>query len=159
MHNPELVSARIESLYGSYLATVEQLERNRKLGEGIFGLKGGPADNPCHDRFAEDLRELLCDFAAEAPESAAVRSVLEYIYEAPKRTAVPKSAYWMLIAVQGLTRELIEKLSPSDADALAERFASLYSRHERLPVQIELLNQLRRFDPESPRRFSLFRKH
>ena len=33
--------ARLERLYGGYLKTVQDLEDSRKLGEGMFGFKGG----------------------------------------------------------------------------------------------------------------------
>ena len=39
---------RQQGLYESYLEEVERLERERKPGAGYFGLKGGPADDPCH---------------------------------------------------------------------------------------------------------------
>ena len=158
MLNPDYYPARLEALYDAYLTTVEGLERNRKFGEGMFGFRGGPADNPCHDRFAEDLRALLGDFAAAEPDSADIRTMLAWVYEAPKRGAVPKSAYWMLIAVQALTKELIGGLSAEDARSLAARFEELYPRHERLPVQIELIRLLRGPEAEAPRGLSRFWK-
>ena len=152
MLNPEFYLSLLEKLYGEYLETVEGLERSRKFGEGMFGFKGGPADSPCHDRFAEDIKALLDDFAGRQPPSAATRGMLEYIYEAPKKHPNPKSAYWMLIAVQGLTRELIGALGKEDAAALAERFSEMYPRYEQVPVQIELLKDLQRAGGVSPRR-------
>ena len=98
--------ARLERLYGDYLKTVQDLEDSRKLGEGMFGFKGGPADNPCHDRFVDELRALLEDFAAQEPASADVREVMRWIFDAPKRFPRPKTASWMLLAVHGLTGAL-----------------------------------------------------
>ncbi len=134
----------LEELYGSYLNTVSALEKSRKPGDGLFGLKGGPADDPCHERFADDLSGLLAGFASENPDSAAIRDVLQYIYEAPCQHPEPKSAYWMLIAVHGCAQDLIGRLSPADANALAERYADLYPRNMRLPVQDSTLAALRR---------------
>ena len=79
MHRDEYL-ARLEALYAGYLKTVQELEDNRKLGEGMFGFKGGPADNPCHDRFAEDLRALLADFAAV--QTGSVYCTKENFYQA-----------------------------------------------------------------------------
>lgn len=135
--------ARLERLYGDYLKTVQELEDSRKLGEGMFGLKGGPADNPCHDRFAGDLRALLADFAAQEPDSAEVREVMGWIFDAPKRFPQPKTASWMLLAVHGLTEALTERLSPEDAKALYDDYTRRYRRWERLPNQIELLKKLK----------------
>ena len=147
--------------YRQYEETVEELERKRKPGEGVFGLKGGPADNPCHDRFAEELRACFADFAARRPESAEAREVLALAYAEPVAYRGPRCAYWMLIAVQGLTKELIPFLSPEDADALAERFEADYRPCDRLPVQIELIELLHKAGSGRqavPRSFFLRRK-
>ena len=130
--------------YRAYEAEVEELERNRKPFEGILGMKGGPADNPCHDRFAEELRAQFADFAASGPDSAEVRSVLDFVYREPLDYPGANCANWMLQAVQSLTKELIPFLTPEDADALAGRFEEDYPSHRRLPVQVELLKLLRK---------------
>ena len=135
--------ARLEALYAGYLKTVQELEDKRKPGEGMFGFKGGPADNPCHDRFAEDLRSLLADFAAEGPDSGSVRELLRWIYAAPRRFPRPRTAMWMLLAVHGLTAPLTELLEPADAKALYDDYSAQYKRWERLPNQVELLRRLK----------------
>ena len=48
----------------------------------------------------------------------------------------------MLIAVQGLTLDLIPKLSEEDARELATEYGGLYKRRERLPVQKRILDLL-----------------
>ena len=45
MHK-DIILARLETLYGEYLKTVEKLERDRKPLDGVFGLRPGPADDP-----------------------------------------------------------------------------------------------------------------
>ena len=135
--------ARLERLYEDYLKTVQELEDNRKFGEGMFGFKGGPADNPCHDRFVDELRALLEDFAAQEPDSAQVREVMSWIFDAPKRFPRPRTASWMLLAVHGLTGDLTERLSPEDAKALYDAYTGRYKRWERMPNQIELLKKLK----------------
>ena len=133
---------RLESVYDGYLETITRLESERKFGEGFFGLKSGPKDNPCHDRFDQDLKVLLQDLTPGETDSALLREVLEYMYDAPLQNPNPKSAYWMLIAVQDLTKDLIKGLAPEDADALAERYIENYPRSQRLPVQTELVKLL-----------------
>ena len=125
-----------------YLDKVRELERNRKPAEGLLGMKGGPADDPCHDRYAENLAAQLERFRAEEPGSADTRLVLEDLYAPPPKTDVPRSAFWMLIAVQGLCPDLIAFLDAEDASALAKRFAADYKRWERMPVQQRILKAL-----------------
>ena len=136
--------ATMTTICEQYLETVRELERNRKPAEGLLGMKGGPADNPCHDRFAEDMKALLCEFESANPPSVDVRLVLEKLYAVPERAVVPKSAYWMLIAVQGLCQELISRLDPQDASAIAKRYAADYRRWERMPVQQKILAALQK---------------
>ena len=136
--------AAMSSVCDQYLETVWELERNRKPAEGLLGMKGGPADNPCHDRFAEDMQALLRKFDSENPSSEDVRLVLEKLYAVPDRAGVPKTAYWMLIAVQGLCPELISRLKPVDADAIAKKYASNYRRWEGMPIQQKILAALQK---------------
>ena len=134
---------RLQELYESYLGEVELLEINRKPGAGIFGLKGGPADDPCHDRFAETLRGFYEEFAAQKPESASVKELMAYACTVPTVRREPRTAYWMLIAVQSLTQDLIGLLTPQDAGELAALYEKSYKRRERMPSQIKLIRALR----------------
>ena len=134
---------RIRTLYETYIDTVETLERNRKPGEGLFGLKKGPADDPCHDRFVDELTEAIADYAAQEPPSAELFETLSYMYAVPSEHREPHSLYWMLIAVQGLSLDLIGRLAPEDAAALSKSFAEAYPRWERLPAQNKVMAALK----------------
>ena len=134
--------SRLEALIRDYTDQVQELERNRKIGDGLFGLRPGPADNPCHDRFAADVKKLLDDCRDTAPDSGECAALLRCLFTAAEPWRELKSAYWMLIAVQALAKELIPMLAPADAQALAARFKELYPRRARLPVQDEILKLL-----------------
>ena len=140
----ETCLARLEALYRDYIETVRELERIRKIGDGLFGLRPGPEDDPCHDRFAAELDALLRDFAAASPGSEDCAAVLRYLFTAPEAWRELKSAYWMLIAVQGLGAGLIERLNAADAGELEALYAARWPRRERLPVQTQILKQLQR---------------
>ena len=144
MPEPMDQPARIRALYEVYIDRVETLERNRKPGEGIFGLKGGPADDPCHDRFAADLEALLGEFARSDPAPAEIRQVLEYMYSVPLAHRDSKTAYWMLIAVHGLALDLAERLPREESAPLRAKYAGDYPRWERLPVQKQTLAALKK---------------
>ena len=134
---------RLRALYENYLAEAEEAEKNRKLGAGWFGMKGGPADDPCHDRFAVALREYLAELSGSGAPSGFLRDEIAWVFTAPLKYREPRAAYWMLIAVQSLCRPLIGSLTPQDAGALAELLEKSFRRSERMPVQIELIKELK----------------
>ncbi|MBR0040861.1 MAG: hypothetical protein IJP64_05730 [Oscillospiraceae bacterium] len=136
-------SARLRALYENYLAEVETAARNLRPGAGWFGTKGGLSDDPCHERFAAALRSYLEELTSSGASSAAVRDEMAYVYTAPLTFREPRAAYWMLIAVQGLTQPLIASLTPQDAAALAELMEKSFRRSERMPVQIKLIKELK----------------
>ncbi len=137
-------AADIRALYAAYIEKAETLERDRKPGEGLLGLKKGPADDPCHGRFAEELEAAVADYAAQPPAPAEAAALLSYMFDVPQAHREPVFAYWMLIAVQGLSLPLIDGLDPADADALFRIYEKTYPRWERLPVQKKVLAALRK---------------
>ena len=147
--NLEFYLARMDRLLEDYLDAAWNQERNRKPSE-LFGLKFGPSDDPLHEHFAGDMAALLSDFAAGHPDSAALRTVLAKLFSAAKDYRDPKSAHWMLVAIQGLARDLIPGLSREDAAALAEDYESVWPHRARLPVQDDVLRALKKAAKKSP---------
>lgn len=133
-----------EKLYREYLDKVTELEASRKPGDGLFGIGKSPADDPCHDRFSEELERLLRRFAALSPGSEEVSRMLAFIYRMPAEHREPASAYWMLNAVQGFTVQLIDMLSPKDAEKLLNYYVEAYPRVMRLPVQKKVYSALKK---------------
>lgn len=136
--------SEIRALYREYLDEAERVERERKPGDGLFGLGKKPSDDPCHERFASALDAALRDFAALEPDSARVREVLSHIFRAPAEHREPVSAYWMLCAAHGFTLGLIDRLDAQDAAALLALYAKIFRRWERLPVQRQVYAALKR---------------
>ena len=133
---------RIRQLYQDYVAEIKSLEANRKLADGLLGIGRGPADHPCNDRFAGSLEAELKKFADQPPAPGETKAVLELIYQTPLEHQSLKTAYWMLLAVQGLTLELIPALSAEEAEALWRWYSEAYPRWDRLPVQNQVLKKL-----------------
>lgn len=136
--------ADIRALYEAYIAKAEQLERDKKPGDGLFGLTSGPKDDPCHDRFAAQLEALFREMRARSPSSAEVREMLAYVYRMPLEHREPLTVYWMLQAVHGMTADLAELLTAQDAQVLRDAYVKDYRRWERLPAQKKALAALDR---------------
>lgn len=136
---------KLEALYEEYLSEFRRLKQGRKPLEGAFGLGGGPQNYPCHDKFAQDLERLLQDFAARSPSPEEAGRVLEYIYfTAPARFQAEPAVDWMLLAVHGLTLELIGLLDAAQAGPLCRAYGNAYPRRQRLPVQNKLFTALQK---------------
>lgn len=135
-------TAAIRKIYDSYFEKALAAEQNRKPTDGMFGIGKKPGDDPCHAEFAAELEAALNTYKEESPASAEVRELLDFMYQLPKSHEEPKSIYWMLIAVHGLTAILIPLLGQSDAAALRKSYAAAYKRWERLPVQQKVLRAL-----------------
>ena len=136
---------KLEALYVGYLSEFRRLEQGRKPLEGAFGLGSGPRSYPCHDKFAQDLERLLRDLAARSPSSEEVSQALNYIYfTAPARFQTGPAVDWMLLAVHGLTLELIGLLDAAEAAPLCRAYGSAYPRLRRLPVQNKLFAALQK---------------
>lgn len=132
----------IQELYLQYLDAAIHAEQERRVTDGMFGIGKKASDDPCHTAFPEQLESMLHQFAAQKPDSEAVTGVLSYIYQIPVLHREPQSAFWMLIAVHGLSKELIPCLNKQDAAALCKEYCKTYRKWERLPVQKEVIRQL-----------------
>lgn len=132
----------IQALYQAYLEQAKRVEQERKPGEGLFGIGKKPADDPCHERFASELEAMLKTFAGQEPDSAQIREVLLFIYEAPIAHREPASAFWMLYAVHLYTLSLIDALDQQDASSLLAKYKKWFPRWQRLPPQNKVLSAL-----------------
>ena len=136
-------TARFEGIFRTYLEAINTAERNRKLGEGMFGFGGGPANDPCHVEFIKQLEAFLEEFRKKTTDSAAVKTVLSEIYSAADRNPDPQSAYWTLIAVHGITEDLVGSLSKEDAASLLAAYEDSFPKNRRLPAQNKIVSLLK----------------
>lgn len=133
---------RIQELYEEYVAEFQELEQERRVGAGMFGLTNGPRNYPCHGQFSKDLERLLKEEAANAAAEEA-EQVLEYVYLAPQGRKKQDSVYWMMTAVHSLTEELILRLTPEAAGRLLGQYQDAYPRRTLLPAQKKILSALK----------------
>ncbi|MCI2056466.1 MAG: hypothetical protein LKJ86_04875 [Oscillibacter sp.] len=133
---------QVRQLYQDYLIRCAKLERERQPGDGLLGMGSSPDKDPCHDAFSESLAQLLSEDAQSASSGEAFR-ILEYMFQAPLGHRDEQLAYWMLLAVHGLTMNLIGCLDSRDAAKLLAHYREDYPRFERLPVQKKVLAALK----------------
>ena len=134
----------IRAVYEEYTAQVSRLERERKAWDGLFGMGKKLADDPCHERFLDELEKLLKAFAEEKPSSDDIRGVLDFIYRISCDEDQPSSALMPMNAVHSLTVKLAGQLSPQDAAALLEQYTADYPKSRRFPVHKTVVKTLER---------------
>lgn len=144
-----MVRTELKSLYEGYLEDAKRVERERKPGEGLFGIGKTPADDPCHDRFAREFEMTVSQLCDDGLCSTDMLDQLLYIYKAPLENRESASAYWMLLAVHGMTLPMIEKLDKEDARELSCWYKGKYPRRERFPAQKQVIESLKRIEKDN----------
>lgn len=133
----------IYALYDAYIQKVQELEKNKKITDGLFGITKSPKGDACHDQFAEELGTKLKELALCKPAPDEVCDLLEYMFTIPLSWKEDPMIYWMLAAVHILALDLVPILSGKDAQRLYEQYNRDYHRWERLPAQKDMLKALK----------------
>ena len=133
----------IYALYDAYIQKVNELEKNKKITDGLFGITKGPKDDACHDQFAEELETKLKELILCKPATDVLCDLLEYMFTIPLSWKENHMIYWMFAAVHLLALDLVPLLSGQDAQRLYEQYSRDYPRWERLPAQKSMLKALK----------------
>ena len=128
----------INKLIEDYIAQVKEAARTSKPLSGLFGMKGGISDSPCHLAFYNALKEVTESEDCDAYETVGLLLRADSAYEAPK------AGLFMLTAVQGLAIPLVEKLSAGQKAEFRQYFDEKIPRRKRLPVQDQLYKALKK---------------
>ncbi|MBQ8073693.1 MAG: hypothetical protein IJ231_08025 [Clostridia bacterium] len=134
-------TAVFQAALAEYAQAVTEVQKSRKMFDGVLGLGNHPSNAPCHDVFDKKV-ESLCLEAAE-PENGAERAALvEAVFGAEGQWKGPEYARLMLIAAQRHTLPLLPLLAPESRKKLADWYRKTYPRRKRLPVQDQVLKAL-----------------
>lgn len=117
-------------------------DRPDELFRRMLGAGRSAADSARDRAFFEDIHAQLEAFGAAAPNSTAVREVMELIFSWPQREDGDTAARWTLLAAQGPLAPLVVFLSPEDARALNDRYTLQYPKRQRFPTQEALARAL-----------------
>lgn len=134
----------LKSLYADYLAETQQLELERKPGDGLLGFGAGPKDDKCHGEFADAVIAVVTKAAEEGISSSQALELLNFIFTSPLQNTDNHLAYWMLMAVQGQMAGIISYLAPNSARQLLRWYKEAYPRRERFPAQKNAIEALKK---------------
>ena len=126
-----------------YEEAVTEVQKNRKMFDGVFGMGNHPGNAPCHDTLDRKI-QAMCTQAGETPDAGQIREMLEAVYAAPLAWKGPEYARLMLVAVQRHTLPLIPLLPERDRAELGAWYQEAWPRRKRMPVQEDVLKALKK---------------
>lgn len=132
---------QLEELYQEYEEKLREAEKEAGLFSGAFGMGDDPRKDACNQIFYDRLGCWVQEFRDSQPDPQEAARGVDFILEYPFRHR-ESGTYWISYAAQQHTMALIPLLEKQEAGALAERFAKLYPKRERLPVQQKILEAL-----------------
>ncbi|MBR2824331.1 MAG: hypothetical protein IKE24_11675 [Clostridia bacterium] len=133
----------LDAALAEYDAAVAELQKKRKLFDGLLGFGTHPGEAACHEILDGKVRD-LCRRAETEADPTEKRDLMEKLCALPGQWDGPEYARLMLIALQRHTLELIRGMAPEDRKALGERYKKEWPRVKRLPVQDQVLKALQK---------------
>ena len=132
---------KLKSIYADYDQAVQEVRKNARAFDGVFGLGKDPRKDACHDRFYQEVGAWVTEFLAAEPNGQELLEAAMFITEAP--TAYEgKECYWYMYASHGHMKPIIPLLSPESRTAVREKMEACYKKRERMPLQKEILKLL-----------------
>ena len=133
----------LDTALAEYDAAVAELQKKRKLFDGVLGLGNHPGEAACHEILDGKIQD-LCRRAESEADPMEKKELLEKLYGLPVRWEGPEYARLMLVALQRHTLPLIPGMNPEDRKTMAERYRKEWPRIKRLPVQDQVLKALQK---------------
>lgn len=142
---------QLQQIFQDYSDAVEKARREAAPLAGIFGMRGGVKDDPCHMAFYNAVGAWVADFAAAQPEEAAVAEAARYLLTAAAHRK-GSATYWTCLAAQGHAKALLTQLPAAHCDALRQEYDRLYPKADRLPINDEIYTLLCRRSGAAPQK-------
>ena len=135
-------TATLRGIYADYLEQVDTLMKDKNPADGLFGLGNAPQNAPCHTLFDQQVAVFVRQ--QTDLDAAELTEVVALLLRAEKDHPAPDCAAWMMIAAQRHSLALIPRISREAAAELLKWYAAAYPVFRRLPVQKEVIRQLRK---------------
>ena len=140
--NMSVYTERFQGIMEQYSEALEKAGKTRRLAGGLFGLGGGPGDDPCHDAMDKQVGELAEQFLADEDALEEAALLVSDILKAEKSREWTPAAKWAVLAIQRYTIPLIPEIGPEDRKELAAWYTDAYPKRQRLPIQKQIVKEL-----------------
>ena len=129
----------IKFIIEDYLEKVDNAISAARPADGLFGFSKGPKDDPCHQKFYDDIEKAV----SQIKSSDEAYAVADELLRAESSYSCPQMASLMLTAVQGHVINLVPLLNAEQKNSLRIYFDESIPRWKRLPVQKKLYQLLK----------------
>jgi len=129
--------------FAEYRQDVEDFERKSRPTDGLFGFGRSLQNDACNDRFDKAVELAVTGLVSAGPSAADAERAVRMVLTQDLR-AWPLASQWMLRAAERHCILLVPFLAPAAAAALEKEYAGRYRRYERMPVQKQLLQALKK---------------
>ncbi len=131
-----------QRLMTEYDQAVQELQKKRKVFDGLLGVGNHPGNAACHE-LLDRQTEALCREALEKGSPEELKTLAEAVFQSERKWQGPEYARLMLVAIQRHTLEMIPRMEKTDRENLAAWYRQAYPRMRRLPVQDQVLKALK----------------
>ena len=135
--------AALSQAFTDYRRDVENYEQKRKPTDGLFGFGHSLQNDACNDCFDKSVEQAVTGLVNAGPSSEDAERAIRILFSQDMQTW-PLAAQWMLRAVERHGIPLVPFLTPAAAAVLQKEYAGRYRPWERLPVQKQLLQALKK---------------
>ena len=132
---------QLQERYAQYTTQAQQVRKKASPLAGIFGIGGGPKDDPCHMAFYQDIQALTDAYLASGPSPESAAQVVDFLLRASKEHS-SKDTYWFMTAAQGHAKKLIPLMTPEACHPLLDWYLTAFPNRLRTPLQEELVSLL-----------------
>lgn len=134
---------QLKACYAAYVEAAKKVDKKKNFLDGIFGFGSSAKEHPCHQEFYDGVAAWCDDFVQTNPTPEQAEEAVRYILQIAEehRNTLP---YWYMYAAHGLARPLIRLVSPGFAAEMGKWYNSHYSRRDRMPVQQEVFDLLKK---------------
>ena len=127
----------LQELYRQYVLEYEGIRKKASFTDGLFGFGNDPKKDPCHMRFYGNVESWVKAFAAGSPSEEEAYAVTHFLLTAAEDHR-KKPEEWIMLAAQGLSKDLIGLLSSEHCADLESWYDHVYPRRIRLPIQNDI---------------------
>lgn len=131
---------QLQTIYTDYAAAVKAVRKKARMFDGFLGMGKDPRNDACHDAYYQAVGAWVEEFLATEPAQDALTEAALYILETPT-AYTGQECYWFMFAAHGHMRPMIPLLSKENCIFLGSRMEQLYKKHDRMPLQKEILKQ------------------